>query len=381
MKKDFLQWVEIYSFALKHNIQQFRNLIGPERKMAVIVKSNSYGHGLIEISELAARYGADWLGVNSLDEALILKKNGINLTIILLGYVPLSELRTAAENNFRLTVYNEETINKLGEITSSIKKNAYLHIKTETGVYRQGIEGDKLLSLIRKIQGYPYLKIEGLSTHYANIEDTIDHNYAQSQLEKYNQYIDILKKNNIEILIKHTACSAAAILFPETYFDMVRIGIGIYGLWPSRETYLSCIQARRKPIELKPVLSWKARIVQIKEIPEDAFIGYGCTFKTTRPTKLAVIPVGYNDGYDRGLSNSSYVLVNGKRAPLRGRVAMNFITADITDIPAVKLEDEVVLLGRQGMEKITADYLASLCGTINYEIVTRINPLIPRIVK
>jgi len=349
--------------------------------MAVVVKSNGYGHGLLEISELAARYGADWLGVNSLDEALILQRSGIDRTIILLGYTPLSRLRTAVENNFRLTVYNEETIKKLGEITSAIKKNAYLHIKTETGVHRQGIEGDKLLSLIRKIQEHPYLKIEGLSTHFANIEDTIDHSYAQSQLEKYNQYIDVLKKNKIEIPIKHTACSAAAILFPETYFDMVRVGIGIYGLWPSRETYLSCIETRRKPVDLKPVLSWKARIVQVKEVPEDAFIGYGCTFKTTRPTKLAVIPVGYNDGYDRGFSNSSYVLVNGKRAPLRGRVAMNFITADITDIPAVRVEDEVVLLGRQVKETISADYLASLCATINYEIVTRINPLIPRIVK
>ena len=161
---------------------------------------------------------------------------------------------------------------------------------------------------------------------------------------------------------------------------MVRVGIGVYGLWPSKETYLSCIQDKREPVNIKPVLTWKTRVVQIKDVPEGALIGYGCTYKTTRPTKLAVLPVGYNDGYDRLLSNVSYVLIAGKRAPVRGRVAMNFITVDVTDIPDVPLEEEVVLLGQQESEKISAEFLASLCGTINYEIVTRINPKIPRFV-
>lgn len=381
MDKELLQWVDIDSSALEHNIQQFCNLIGFTKKIAIIVKANAYGHGILEISKLASKYGADWLGMNSLEEALFLREKGINLPIILLGYVPLSELQKAVENNIRLTVYNQETIDKLGKITSSIKRKAYLHIKLETGTHRQGIKGEDLLPFIMRIEKYHYLIVEGVSTHFANIEDTTDHSYAQSQLEKFNQYLKLLKKNKIEIPIKHTACSAATILFPETYFDMVRVGIGIYGLWPSKETYLSCIQNQREPVSLKPVLSWKTKIVQIKEVPEGVFIGYGCTYKTTRPTRLAVLPVGYYDGYDRHLSNSSYVLVKGKRAPLRGRVAMNFITVEITDIPGVKLEDEVVLLGRQGKETLTAEYLASLCGTINYEIVTRINPLIPRLVR
>ena len=381
MDKELFQWIEIDSSALEHNIQQFCNLIGSTKKIAVIVKANAYGHGIIEISKLASKYGADWLGVNSLEEALLLREKGINLPIILLGYVPLSELQKAVENNIRLTVYNQETIDKLGKITSKVKRKAYLHIKLETGTHRQGIKGEDLLPFIRRIEKYHYLIIEGISTHFANIEDTTDHSYAQSQLEKFNQYLNLLKKNKIEIPIKHTACSAATILFPETYFDMARVGIGIYGLWPSKETYLSCIQDKREPVSLKPVLSWKTKIIQIKEVQEGAFIGYGCTYKTTRPTRLAVLPVGYYDGYDRHLSNSSYVLVKGKRAPLRGRVAMNFITVDITDIPGVKLEEEVALIGRQGKETLTAEYLASLCGTINYEIVTRINPLIPRLVR
>jgi alanine racemase len=279
-----------------------------------------------------------------------------------------------------LTVYNKETIEELGKITSALRKNVSLHIKTETGVHRQGIEGKDLLPFVEKIRNYPYLEIEGLSMHFANIEDTTDHSYAQYQLEKFLGYVDLLEKNHTKIPVKHVACSAATILFPETFFDMVRVGIGVYGLWPSKETYLSCIQDKREPVNIKPVLTWKTRVVQIKDVAEGEFIGYGCTYKTTRPTKLAVLPVGYYDGYDRLLSNSSYVLVAGKRAPLRGRVAMNFITADVTDIPDVQLEDEVVLLGQQDQERISAEYLASLCGTINYEIVTRINTSIPRFV-
>ena len=380
MKQFWLQWVEIDRSALKNNIQQFRFLIGDSRKMTVVVKSNAYGHGLLEISRLASEFGADWLGVNSLEEARAIRGSGIDLPIILLGYVPLTNLEEAVENDLRLTVYNMETIEELAKITSILKKSAYLHIKTETGVYRQGIKGEDLLPFVKRIREYPYLRIEGLSMHFANIEDTTDHSYAQRQLEKFMEYVDLLGQNDINIPVKHVACSAAAILFPETFFDMVRVGIGIYGLWPSKETYLSCIQEEREPVNIKPVLTWKTRVVQIKDVPDGAFIGYGCTYKTTRPTKLAVLPVGYYDGYDRHLSNASYVLIAGKRAPLRGRVAMNFITVDVTDIPDVCLEDEVVLLGPQDSERISAEQLASLCGTINYEIVTRINPKIPRIV-
>jgi alanine racemase len=380
MKQSWLQWIEIDRTALKHNIRQFRYLIGDSRKMTVVVKSNAYGHGLVETSRLAAEYGADWLGVNSLEEAHKLREGGIDLPIILLGYVPITDLKKAVSDDLRLTVYNAETVEELAEITPALNKDAFLHIKTETGVFRQGVKEEDLLSFVERIQKYPHLKIEGLSMHFANIEDTTDHSYAQRQLEKFIEYVDLLGRNGINIPVKHVACSAAAILFPETIFDMVRVGIGIYGLWPSKETYLSCIQDKREPLDIKPVLTWKARVVQIKDVPEGAFIGYGCTYKTTRPTKLAVLPVGYYDGYDRLLSNTSYVLIAGKRAPVRGRIAMNFITVDVTDIPGVQLEDEAVLLGQQWQERISAEYLAFLCGTINYEIVTRINPNIPRYV-
>jgi alanine racemase len=297
-----------------------------------------------------------------------------------LGYVSNDDLERAIEHDLRFTVYNPETIEFLGSLSVHSSKKIRLHVKVETGTHRQGVREEDLLSFVENVQEHPGLILEGLSSHFANIEDTTDHSYARYQLDNFNKICQSLEDRGIEIPIKHIACTAATILFPETYFDMVRIGIGMYGLWPSKETYLSCLLQNRKPIQFKPVLTWKTRIAQIKQIPKGAYVGYGCTFRATRDTVLAVLPIGYYDGYSRDFSNVSYVLTKGQRAPVRGRVAMDFIMIDVTDIPDVRLEDEVVLLGEDGGDSITADDLAALAGTINYEIVTCINPLIPRII-
>jgi alanine racemase len=380
MNKKLLHWVEIDSSALIHNIHQFRRLIGRKRKLLATVKANAYGHGILDVSKIALRAGTDWLGVHSLEEGLMLRKEGLSCPILVVGYVALEDLREAVLQDLRLTVYNFETIDRLAQVCLELRKKVFLHVKIETGTYRQGIREENVLSLIKKAQESSELVIEGISSHFANIEDTTDHTYARFQLENFKRIVKSLEENKINVPVKHTACTAAAILFPETYYDLVRVGIGMYGLWPSRETYLSCLLHQREPLHLRPVLSWKARIAQIKKVPQRAFVGYGCTYRTTRETVLAVLPIGYYDGYDRSLSNSSYVLLRGKRAPLRGRIAMDFIMVDITDIPGVELEDEVVLIGQDGDEVISADSLASLVGTINYEIVTRINTLVPRIV-
>ncbi|MFB0564278.1 MAG: alanine racemase, partial [Candidatus Aminicenantaceae bacterium] len=361
-------------------ISNFRSLIGKKLKLMGVVKANAYGHGILEISELALKAGVDWLGIHSLGEGFLLRKQGFDCPLLILGYIPLEDLEEAVVNNFRITVYNLETVHRLARLCSRLKKRIYLHLKIETGTYRQGIREEDIFQFIKEIQRVPDFIIEGLSSHFANIEDTTDHTYFRFQLENFIRIIQKLRVNKIEIPLKHIACTAATILFPETYFDMVRVGIGMYGLWPSKETYLSCILQKRKPLSLKPVLAWKARIAQIKKVPKGAYLGYGCTYRTTRESNLAVIPVGYFDGYSRCLSNSSYVLIRGHRAPLRGRVCMDFILVDITDIPGISLEDEAVLLGCDGDEIISAEDLAVLAGTINYEIVTRINPLIPRIV-
>lgn len=380
MKDKLLQWVEINSSALTHNIHQFRRLIGKKRLLLATVKANAYGHGIAEVADLALLAGGDWLGVHCLDEGLLLRRKKINCPILVLGYVSSGGLSEAVNNDLRMTVYNLETLEQLARLSSSFEKKIYLHMKVETGTHRQGVREEEVTAFFRKINEYPGLVLEGISSHFANIEDTTDHSYARYQLERFLRICQMLRKRGMEIPIRHMACTAATILFPETYFDMARIGIGMYGLWPSKETYLSCLLQKREPIRLKPVLSWKTRIAQIKKVSKGAFIGYGCTYRTTRETKIAVLPLGYFDGYSRAFSNVSYVLIKGQRAAVRGRVAMDFIMVDVSDIAGIEMEEEVTLLGKDGSERISADHLASLAGTINYEILTRINPLIPRII-
>jgi alanine racemase len=380
MIPQYLQWIELDVESLKHNIVQFRKLLGRERIFLAMVKANAYGHGMIPVAEIALKSGADWLGVNSIEEALILRKNGFTCPILSVGYIPIHKLEQAVKNDIRITVYNIASIKKLGKICQSLSKKAYLHIKVETGTYRQGLNENEIIPFIDQIEKSRGLVIEGVSSHFANIEDTTDHSYAKYQLDRFKDFLAQIENHGIRVPFKHIACSAAVILFPETYFNMARIGIGIYGLWPSNEVYISSLLRKRPRFYLRPVLTWKARIAQVKKVPKGDFIGYGCTYKTSRDTDLAVIPVGYYDGYFRSLSNVSFVLIKGKRASIRGRVAMNFIMADITDIPGVHVEDPVILIGSEGSDSITADKLASLTGTINYEITARISPHIPRIV-
>ncbi|MBC7350191.1 MAG: alanine racemase [Candidatus Aminicenantes bacterium] len=374
-----VQWVEINRQAFLHNVREFQKRLGTTDLMAVI-KANAYGHGLLEIARLSTEAGIDWFGVHSLEEGLALRQAGFRQKILILGYLPLAQAGEAVQADLRVTVYNLETVRALAAAARKLHRTALVHLKIETGTNRQGIALNKLGSFLSWLKKAPEIKVEGVSSHFANIEDTTDDYYPRYQLDNFLQAVNFLQAGGIEIPVKHMSCSAAAILFPETYFNLARVGIGLYGLWPSRETLVSCRLRGQEPLKLKPVLSWRARVAQIKAVPRGAYIGYGCTFRTTRPTKLAIIPVGYYDGYDRGLSNSAYVLIKGKRAQVRGRVCMDFIMVDITDIPGVKLEDTATLLGSEGKEKILADQLASLAGTISYEIVTRINPLIPRLI-
>jgi len=371
-------WVEISKNNLIHNLKTFRSLIGPDVALMSVVKSNAYGHGLIETAKIAQEE-ADWFGVDSVDEALELKKQGIEKPILILGYTLNERLKDVVQNDFSQIVYNEDTIKKLGELSNELNKKINVHFKVETGTSRQGIGEEEIIERLKIVKQYPNLIIQGLSTHYANIEDTTDHTYAMKQLERFKDYIQLLKEQGIDVPIKHTACSAAIILFPETYFDMVRAGISQYGLWSSKETLVSANGKARK-IELKPALAWKTRIAQVKELEPGTPVSYGLTEKVSRKTKLAILPIGYWDGYDRHLSGMGNVLINGSRCKILGRICMNMIMVDVTDVDEVKPEDEAVLLGRQGDEEITADELAQKIGTINYEVVTRINPLIKRII-
>ncbi len=373
-----LQWIELDRSNLIHNLQEFRRIIGPERRLLAMVKANAYGHGMSEIAGAAVLGGADWLGVHTLQEGIELKNQGLEVPVLICGYVPLGELEEALAHGLRLTLYNRETVDFLRRLCRKKHVQAHVHIKVETGTYRQGVSPELLPDLILDLEKCPGIELEGVSSHFADIEDTTDHSYALDQLGIFQNVLSALEKRNVRLPLRHMSCTAAAILFPETHFDMLRVGIGMYGLWPSKETYVSCLQNNREPLRLLPVLSWKACIAQLKTAPKGAFIGYGRTYRTTRETRLAVIPVGYSDGYPRSLSNVAHVLIRGQRAPVRGRVAMNFITADVTDIPDLGLEETAVLLGAAQGDEVSADMLARWSGTINYEIVARLNPLIPR---
>jgi alanine racemase len=375
--KHSLTWVEISAENLQSNLQTLKNLAGGAL-FCPAIKANAYGHGLMECAPLIAG-GADWLCVNALYEATELQEIGVKKPIYIMGYVPLHELKEAVERGLRLVAYNAQTLLKLAEICASSGKPAFTHLKLETGNNRQGVLSEDLSAVLEIYKSNPLVKLEGVTTHFANIEDTTDRAYADFQLKNFNEMIAVIESAGLKPVYKHCANTAATLLFPDTHFNMVRAGIGVYGLWPSNETFVSASHLGNK-IELKPVLSWKTKIAQVKKVPAGSFIGYGCTYKTSKDTRLAILPVGYYDGYDRKLSNTAYVLIRGARAPLRGRVCMNMIMVDVTDIPQAALEDEVVLLGNQGDEKLSAEQIAKWSGTINYEVTTRINERLKRVV-
>jgi len=372
-------YIEISSSKLKNNIHNIKSLLNPETKFFAVVKANAYGHGVKNVHDIVDEL-VDGYAVHSLEEAKTLSGFGTEKPILIMGYVPLENIEDAIRGGYHFVVYNRETLQKIHEAEKKVKTNALYHLKIETGTGRQGIGKKDLEWFLAKITTDNYPMPTGISTHFANIEDTTRHAYAMQQLSRFNDVVQRFKSAGIDIPIKHTACSAAGLLFPNSHFNMVRVGISLYGFWPSRETYLSFVQRNPERVNgfLKPVMTWKTRINQIKEMPKGSYIGYGLSYRTTYDSKIAILPVGYSDGYDRSFSNNGYVLVKGERAPIRGRICMNIIMVDVTHIPEVSLEDEVILIGEQGNEGITADDLASRIDTINYEIVSRINPMIPR---
>lgn len=374
-----LTWVEISQSALENNISQFRRILQKGALLCPCVKANAYGHGLVPVAKIFHQAGADWLSVNSLYEARMLREAGLTCPLYIMGYVACRAVAEAIALDCRLVVYNTETISAIGQAAAACGKKARVHIKVETGTNRQGVLLDDLVEFARFIQTWPQIEIEGIATHFANIEDTTDHSYAQRQMARFDEAARALASAGIHVPMRHCANSAATILFPEYHMDMVRIGISGYGMWPSNETYVSFVRERHNHFTLTPAFTWKTIVAQIKIVPAGEYIGYGCTYKTGHATRLAILPVGYYDGYDRGVVNG-YVLIRGRRAPIRGRICMNIIMVEITDIPEVALEDEVVLIGRSGDEMISAEDFARWTGTINYEVTTRVNERVPRIV-
>jgi len=365
--------IEINSRNLIHNLRAFYRITG--KPVMFVVKGNGYGHGIREVVKVARDLEfIDYYAVDSLPEARQVREEDPRRKILVLGWAPPAAVQSFIEEGFEFVVPSTEYFRQVRALAQKMNRPARVQIKVETGTSRLGMPPEEALQCL-DAKPDPQVVIAGIYSHYANIEDTLSHDYARGQLEKFRALLARIPQSGI---LRHFSCSAAALLFPETHFDLVRVGISAYGLWPSKETYISYFASKRERIELRPVLSWYSRVAQVKELKEGQGIGYGITYKTFAPARMAIVPVGYYDGYDRGLSNNATVLIRGVRAPLRGRVCMNMIIVEVTHVPDVTPGDPVTLIGHSGKEGITADHLAEIAGTINYELLSRINPLIPR---
>lgn len=378
-------WVEIDASALKANIGAVKARLERGCRMAAVVKSNAYGHGLEPCARILLEAGCDWLVVNTLEEAEELVRLGIEAPVYICGPIFVWQAERLVSSGARVVLYDQEMAQALQGAAAAAARSVKVHLKIETGTNRQGLTPSAAIQLGLFIDKCPNVEIEGLTTHFADIEDSTDHRFAQGQLEALIKARQAFAAAGIAVPMAHAANSAAALLWPETHLDMVRVGIAAYGLWPSRETYATALQRSwdqgGSVASLQPVMAWKARIAQIKHVRAGEYIGYGRTFRATHPLRLAVLPVGYYEGYDRRLSNIGHVLVNGVRAPVRGRVCMNMFMADISDIAAVEVGAVATLLGRDGDEEVDASMWAGWMGSIHYEAVSGVLAAIPRLVS
>lgn len=395
---DLRTWIEIDKRAIAHNYHVFRKLLASRTKfpavsspkLLAVVKSNAYGHNLLEFGPEMARLGADWLGVDSPVEARSVRSVGVKVPILVLGYTLPAFYDEARKSGVRVTISSFAQLEKVLRLKKG-KKPLIVHIKVDTGMHRQGFqlhEAEKLLTLLKSksyrggvrgdslaSQGVSSntVMIEGLYTHFAEAKNPRSGDSTRRQIAEFKEWIKKFHAAGFSP-ITHAAATGGAMLYPESHFDMVRIGIGCYGLWPSSEAE----QYLGKKITLKPVLSWKAIVSEVKEVKKSERVGYDFTERLTRDTVLAVIPVGYWHGIPRLCSSKGRVLIHGKTARIVGRVSMDMIVVDVTNIAGVKMGNEVVLIGRSGKEEIKAGEIAAFAGTTHYEIVTRLNPLIKK---
>jgi Alr-MurF fusion protein len=339
----------------------------------VSLKADAYGHGALKVARTALLNGADMLGVATVSEAIPLREGGINAPILVFGYVPRWQMREAVRLGITVTLYSIELAQELARAALELEKTVKVHVKVDTGMSRLGIRSeqlDEIIALIREIKALPGLELEGIFTHFADA-DSRDQTYTLRQLERFKGVLRALTEEHLRPPIVHAANSAATISLPPAHFDMVRPGIAIYGLDPSQEV--------RLPAGFRPALSFKTQVAQVKTIPAGEGISYGVTYITERPTRIAVLPVGYADGFRRSPRNWGSVLIHGQEAPIVGRVCMDQCMVDVTHIPQTRMGDEVVLIGHQDGATLTAEKIAERLGTINYEVVSEILARVPRV--
>ena len=373
-----LSYIELSSKNLEHNFAAFRTLLKEGAKIAFPIKGNAYGHGQNEIVKMAEG-SVDYFIVNSVEELRLLRAVSKKPTFVL-GYVAPDFLAEAIQLGCILGVFSEEQFLKIEKVASDLGVVQDVHISCDALLGRDGFLESELTTLFTIVKSVVHVRVTGMYSHFANVENTTDFSHAQKQIDANARMQQIAKDAGYTNLDTHISATSGVLVYenenPKN--TIVRIGIGGYGLWPSEQLKR---KYTKKGFELLPVLSWKSHVAQTKILSPGMTVGYGLTYKTQKETRTALVPQGYADGFPRSLSNKGIVLIGGRRAPVIGRVSMNMFVVDATNIPEVKEGDEVVLIGEQGDKSISAQEVADRSDTIHYEVTTRISSLLPRLIQ
>jgi alanine racemase len=354
---------------IRHNIRALRSRLAAGVRQMAVVKADAYGHGAVPVARAALAAGAEWLAVATVAEGLELRAADVTAPVLVLGPIPAEDAPAAVAGMLSVTVCSREAAMQLAGAAAQAGKRADIHVKVDTGMGRLGVEPAEAVEFTAWAASLPGLRVEGVFSHFASADET-DLTFARRQLARFRQVLAALEQRAVVVPLRHMANTAATLVLPESHFDLVRNGIGIYGLRPSPEVPLT--------VELRPALRWETAICHLKTVPPDTPLSYGSTFRSRRESRIATLPVGYADGYPRLLSNRGRVVVGRRLAPVVGRVCMDMILADVTDVPGVTGGDRVLLIGRDGAAEVSADDIAELTGTINYEVTCAIGKRVPR---
>ena len=373
--------IELNRSSYQNNIDFLKKTFGKKVLVSSVVKGNAYGHGVQEFVAMAFQCGVTHFSVFDVQEAKVVKSTlKDKATIMVMGLVQDEDMEWVIQNDIEFFVFDKSRLTKAMKTAKKLDKKAILHIEVETGMNRTGFDENELNTIIAILKKEEqYLTFKGLCTHYAGAESIANYYRVDKQIKKFEEIYAIFCKNDLKPQIRHSACSAASIMFPQTRMDMVRIGIMQYGLWSSPEVFVTYLNSKKNKTDpLQRVITWKSAIMSIKKVNIGNFIGYGSSFMAKRKMKIAVIPIGYCHGYSRSLSNQGRVLIHGQRCVVVGSVNMNMMTVDITDIDMAKKEDEVVLIGTQKELSVSVASFSDFSNQLNYELLTRISKAIPR---
>lgn len=359
--------------AIAYNMEQMKQRIDGHTQIMAVIKTDAYGHGAVQVAQMLEKYDYIWgFAVATLDEAVVLRVEGIQKPILVLGCIFPDQYIEMLDNNIRMNVYTEDMAKEIANMARREGKTAYIHIKLDTGMGRLGFSiTDESIEAIARINKLPNVRMEGVFTHFAKADEK-DKTFTKKQIREFEYMTKMLKENGVTFEYEHCSNSAAIIDVPEAKFDIVRAGISTFGLYPSEEV-------DKEAVHLKPALALKSHVAFVKEIEPGTPVSYGGTFVADKKMKIATIPVGYGDGYPRALSGVGHVLIRGKKAPILGRICMDQFMVDVTHIEDASFGDKVTLIGRDGNEYISVEMLGDLSGRFNYEFICDLGKRIPRV--